>query len=323
MSKAQAERELGIMVAEHNRSNELIAKYKNEYEQDEVDSSHEVKIELITKLVKYQRNLAEIKKYQAQQSKPVIKELRDQEFSWFRKHIQDFVPMNSKLDSKRVKRPGIQLLSEEEIKKMMEIVPVEEVYIEALQEIWLGLIMYKIPYAIKGVLSLDLSKVTITLQSKALDPSLGTTDGTSLQQYQDAKTLFEAIQERFGGNDATKKIQKTLLKQIQLAILGENISREDLNLKFLRRLPSEWNTHVVIWRNKPDLDTIRFDDLYNNFKIVEQEVKRTVTTSSSSGSQNMAFVSTPGNTNKVNTANVQVSTASTLISTTSTNDNSV
>ncbi|GJX24510.1 hypothetical protein Tco_0230806 [Tanacetum coccineum] len=61
----------------------------------------------------------------------------------------------------------------------------------------------------------------------------------------------------------------------QLAILGENISQEDLNLKFLRSLPSEWNTHVVVWRNKPDLDTMSFDDLYNNFKIVEQEVKGT------------------------------------------------
>ncbi|GKD37684.1 ribonuclease H-like domain-containing protein [Tanacetum coccineum] len=82
----------------------------------------------------------------------------------------------------------------------------------------------------------------------------------------------------------------------QLAILGENISQEDLNLKFLRSLPSEWNTHVVVWRNKPNLDTMSFDDVYNNFKIVEQEVKRTVTTNSSSGSQNMAFVSSPGNT---------------------------
>nr|GFB27215.1 hypothetical protein [Tanacetum cinerariifolium] len=37
-----------------------------------------------------------------------------------------------------------------------------------------------------------------------------------LQQYQykDARTLFEAIQARFGDNDATKKTQKTLLKQM-------------------------------------------------------------------------------------------------------------
>ncbi|GKC32002.1 ribonuclease H-like domain-containing protein [Tanacetum coccineum] len=94
----------------------------------------------------------------------------------------------------------------------------------------------------------------------------------------------------------------------QLAILGENISQEDLNLKFLRTMPSEWNTHVVMWRNKHDLDTMSFDDLYNNFKIVKQEVKGT--TSSSSSSQNMAFVSSPSNTNEINTA-YEVSTADT------------
>ncbi|GJS79415.1 hypothetical protein Tco_0729296 [Tanacetum coccineum] len=61
--------------------------------------------------------------------------------------------------------------------------------------------------------------------------------------------------------------------------LGKNILQKDLNLKFLRSLPSEWNTHVVVWRNKPDLDTMSFDDLYNNFKIVEQEIKRTASSS--------------------------------------------
>ncbi|GKE17177.1 ribonuclease H-like domain-containing protein [Tanacetum coccineum] len=104
--------------------------------------------------------------------------------------------------------------------------------------------------------------------------------------------------------------------------MGENISQKYLNLKCLRSLPSEWNTHVVVWRNKPDLDTMRFDDLYNNFKIVEQEVKRTA--SSSSSSQNMAFVLSPSSTNEVNTAygfstaNTQVSLASTQVSTAST-----
>ncbi|GJV49849.1 hypothetical protein Tco_1440061 [Tanacetum coccineum] len=111
-----------------------------------------------------------------------------------------------------------------------------------------------------------------------------------------AKTLFCCfITKRFSGNEATKKTQKTLLKKMyenfsapsiesldsifnrlqkivsQLAILGENISQEDLNLKFLRSLPSKWNTHVVVMRNKPDLDTMSFDNLYNNIKIVEQE----------------------------------------------------
>ncbi|GKC86130.1 ribonuclease H-like domain-containing protein, partial [Tanacetum coccineum] len=163
----------------------------------------------------------------------------------------------------------------------------------------------------------------------------------TFNQYKDAKTLLAAIQTRFGGNDATKKTQKTLLKQMcknfsapstlsldfifnrlqkivsQLAILGENISQEDFNLKFLRSLPSEWNTHVVVWMNKPDLDTMSFDNLYNNFKIVEQEVKRTASLSSSSSSQNLDFMSSSSSTNEVNTA-YRVSTANTQASTTST-----
>ncbi|GKA97724.1 hypothetical protein Tco_0825618, partial [Tanacetum coccineum] len=115
----------------------------------------------------------------------------------------------------------------------------------------------------------------------------------TFNQYKDAKTLFAAIQKRFDGNEAAKKTQKTLLKQMyenfsapsiesldsifnrlqniisQLAILGENISQEDLNLKFLRN--------------------------------VEQEVKGTASSSSSSSSQNMAFVSSLVSSNDVNT----------------------
>ncbi|GKF06344.1 ribonuclease H-like domain-containing protein, partial [Tanacetum coccineum] len=115
----------------------------------------------------------------------------------------------------------------------------------------------------------------------------------TFNQYKDAKTLFEAIQARFGGNEATKKTQKTLLKQMY-----ENL----------------------------DLGTISFDDLYNNFKIVEQEVKRSVTSSSNSSSQNVAFVLTLDNTNEDNTANVQDSTATTAsnnISTASLSDATV
>ncbi|GKE39599.1 hypothetical protein Tco_1463004, partial [Tanacetum coccineum] len=36
----------------------------------------------------------------------------------------------------------------------------------------------------------------------------------TFNQYRDVKTLFDAIQTRFGGNDATRKTQKTLLKQM-------------------------------------------------------------------------------------------------------------
>ncbi|GKE26619.1 hypothetical protein Tco_1442003 [Tanacetum coccineum] len=131
--------------------------------------------------------------------------------------------------------------------------------------------------------------------------------------YKCAKTLIEAIEKRFEGNKESKKTQKTLLKQqyenfnrsssegldqtydrlqkliSQLEILGETISQEDMNLKFLRSLLSEWKTHTLIWRKKPHLDTLRMDDLYNNLKIYETEVKGS--SSLNQNSQNVAFVS--------------------------------
>nr|GEZ56540.1 hypothetical protein [Tanacetum cinerariifolium] len=70
-----------------------------------------------------------------------------------------------------------------------------------------------------------------------------------------------------------------------------------------------------------------FDDLYNNFKIVEQEVKGT--TNSSSSSQNIDFVSSPSSTNEVNTgyrvstANTQASPASTQVCTANLSDATV
>ncbi|GJZ79350.1 hypothetical protein Tco_0644187 [Tanacetum coccineum] len=72
----------------------------------------------------------------------------------------------------------------------------------------------------------------------------------------------------------SSKMNITRLQKLisQLEILGETISQEDMNLKLLRSLPSEWKTHTLIWRNKPDLETLSMDDLYNNMKIYEAEV---------------------------------------------------
>ncbi|GJT41146.1 hypothetical protein Tco_0941011 [Tanacetum coccineum] len=143
----------------------------------------------------------------------------------------------------------------------------------------------------------------------------------------DAKTLWEAIKARFGGNKESKKMQKTILKQqyenftasrsegldktydrfqkliSQLEIHGEVISQEDANLKLLRSLPSAWNNIALIMRNKADLDELSMDDLYNNLKVYEAEIKSQ--SSSSSNSQNVAFVSsddTSSTNEAVNTA---------------------
>nr|GEX13998.1 hypothetical protein [Tanacetum cinerariifolium] len=138
------------------------------------------------------------------------------------------------------------------------------------------------------------------------------------------------------GNKESKKVQRTLLKQqyenfaasssetlnqtfdrlqkliSQLEIQGEVIEQEDMNLKLLRSLPSEWKTHALIWRNKADIETISLDGLYNNLKIYEPELIGS--SSTSQNPQNVAFVSSnstnnTSNTNKVDNTAFGVSTA--------------
>ncbi|GJT53273.1 ribonuclease H-like domain-containing protein [Tanacetum coccineum] len=112
----------------------------------------------------------------------------------------------------------------------------------------------------------------------------------------DAKTLWEAIKTRFGGNKESKKSQKSIMKQqnenfiasrsegldktydrfqkliSQLEIHGEVISQEDANLKLLRSLPLAWNNIALIMRNKSDLDTMKIDDFTNEAVNIAHEV---------------------------------------------------
>nr|GEU54951.1 hypothetical protein [Tanacetum cinerariifolium] len=87
----------------------------------------------------------------------------------------------------------------------------------------------------------------------------------------DAKSLWEAIKNSQEGLDKTYDRFQKLISQLE--IHGEVISQEDANLKLLRSLPSAWNNIALIMRNKFDLDTLSMDDLYNNLKMYESEIK--------------------------------------------------
>ncbi|GJY86985.1 hypothetical protein Tco_0501011 [Tanacetum coccineum] len=76
----------------------------------------------------------------------------------------------------------------------------------------------------------------------------------------DAKKLLEAVEKRFGGNEATKKTQRNLLKQQYENFTSPSSEMFDQTFDRLQK----HNTHVVVWRNKVDLDTMSMDDLYNN-----------------------------------------------------------
>ncbi|GKD33919.1 hypothetical protein Tco_1249428 [Tanacetum coccineum] len=108
------------------------------------------------------------------------------------------------------------------------------------------------------------------------------------KSYKDAKTLMQVIGNRFGV-----------------------ISQEDINQKFLRSLSQKWTMHTIVWRNKPEIETLSLDDLFNNLNMYESEVNGT--SSSITNSHNVAFLSsinTNSATRAVNTTQ-GVNTAST------------
>nr|GEW17763.1 xylulose kinase-1 [Tanacetum cinerariifolium] len=67
-------------------------------------------------------------------------------------------------------------------------------------------------------------------------------------------------------------------------------------------LPSSWSQVALIMRTKPGLETLSFDDLYNNIRVFDLDVKGT--TASSSNTHNVTFVSAENtsSTNDVSTA---------------------
>ncbi|GJR43566.1 putative ribonuclease H-like domain-containing protein [Tanacetum coccineum] len=121
-------------------------------------------------------------------------------------------------------------------------------------------------------------------------------DQLKFHSYKDAKLLMGAIEKRYGGNKESKKLD----------IQGEVITQEDMNLKLLRSLPSEWKTHALIWKNKEEIETISLNELYNNLKIYEPELAGS--SSTSQNLQNVAFVSS-NNTNSNSSTNEEDNTA--------------
>ncbi|GJY38064.1 ribonuclease H-like domain-containing protein [Tanacetum coccineum] len=116
--------------------------------------------------------------------------------------------------------------------------------------------------------------------------------------------LWELSNQDLVGYDESKMMQKYILKQqfegfslsnseglhkgydrfqsllSQLEIHGVGVSTEDVNQKFLRSLPSSWSQVSLVMRTKPGVDSLSFDDLYNNLRVFESDVKGSTRSSS-------------------------------------------
>ncbi|GJV40011.1 ribonuclease H-like domain-containing protein [Tanacetum coccineum] len=142
----------------------------------------------------------------------------------------------------------------------------------------------------------------------------------------DARDIWNAVKARFGGNAESKKMRKSMLKQefsefriseseglhkgydrmqkilSQLNQLKAKPDDEDINLKFLRGLPSSWSQVALTLKTKGGLELLSFDDLYYKLKTLEIDIKGYSTHSSSQSPSHSAFVSTTSTSKKMSYA---------------------
>nr|GEV81780.1 hypothetical protein [Tanacetum cinerariifolium] len=106
-------------------------------------------------------------------------------------------------------------------------------------------------------------------------------------------SLWEVILN--GDSPVPTRVVKGVLQPVAPTTAEQKLARKnelkarDVNLKFLRSLPSEWKTHILIWRNTADLEEQSLDDLFNSLKIYEAKVKHSYSIGTTT--QNLAFVS--------------------------------
>nr|GEW33344.1 putative ribonuclease H-like domain-containing protein [Tanacetum cinerariifolium] len=163
----------------------------------------------------------------------------------------------------------------------------------------------KFPYLKKDEYERE-SKVRATLLQSILDDHVA-----NFHYMNDARDIWNAVKARFGGTAKSKKMRKSTLKQefsefrigeaeglhkgydrmqkilSQLNQLKAKPEDEDINLKFLRALPSSWSQVALTLKTKGGLELLYFNDLYYKLKTLEVDVKGYTTFSSS----HSAFVS--------------------------------
>ncbi|GKE76287.1 ribonuclease H-like domain-containing protein, partial [Tanacetum coccineum] len=116
--------------------------------------------------------------------------------------------------------------------------------------------------------------VTKTVNGKEI--IIPTTSVEEKAQRKVDETLMQAIENRFGGNTATKKTQKNLLKQQYENFAASSTEVIEQTYERLQKLISQLKMHGE--RNKPEIETLSLDDLFNNLKAYELEGVNTAST---------------------------------------------
>nr|GEU29327.1 ribonuclease H-like domain-containing protein [Tanacetum cinerariifolium] len=177
----------------------------------------------------------------------------------------------------------------------------------------------KFPYLKKDESKRESKARTTLLQSIPVDYV------ANFHYMDDARDIWNEVKARFGGNAESKKMRKSMLKQeflefrigeveglhkgydrmqkilSQLNQLKANPNDKDINLKFLRALPSSWSQVALTLKTKCRLELLSFGDLYYKLKTLKVDVKgyNTFSSSQSAGPSHYAFVSATSTSKKM------------------------
>nr|GEZ13860.1 hypothetical protein [Tanacetum cinerariifolium] len=150
VARIDTEEELQAMINSLDKSNETIAKYLQEYQDFALELPLEKRIELISDLVKYQDNYSKVYKFQSQQRRLMTKKQKreyyiaviksnlgwrlkdfkgmtfeeiEAKFAEVWKHVENFIPMGSKEETKKLKRKDLlKQLDREDLNPLWDLV---------------------------------------------------------------------------------------------------------------------------------------------------------------------------------------------------------
>nr|GEY27864.1 ribonuclease H-like domain-containing protein [Tanacetum cinerariifolium] len=88
----------------------------------------------------------------------------------------------------------------------------------------------------------------------------------------DDREIWLAVKARFGGNEESKKMRKTMRKQ-GFSEFSAKPDNDDVNIKFLKALPSSWSQVALTLKTRGCLECLTFDDLYNKLRSLEIDLK--------------------------------------------------
>nr|GEV34736.1 hypothetical protein [Tanacetum cinerariifolium] len=184
--------------------------------------------------------------------------------------------------SKRMKRKGLRLeqesakmmktseeVSEEDLKEMMQLVPVEEVYMEALQE------QVETILGNKGLLSATTAKEKVTCQNSALnqkgkemshDPRIAEAQTTQnvithnaayqaddldaydydYDEINTAKVALMVNLSHYGSDDLAERVAKMLLKQKDPMMSEKKVNTKPIDYAVLNQLSQDFETKFVL-----------------------------------------------------------------------------